>query len=205
MSLQIGPATAATVRGHDTEGMTPVRLDIIEGPGLCACGCGGAVKQGYHPDGRPDKRLPKHVKGHNVRSGPVAFWDRVPHGLPADVCWEWTGPRHAFGYGRQHHLCAHRMMYEHVHGPIPDGLFVCHTCDNPPCVNPAHLFLGTPADNMQDMARKGRSRPGRAKLTAEDVEAIRSASARGDSRQELGQRFAVTPDHIGQIVRGTRR
>jgi hypothetical protein len=118
---------------------------------------------------------------------------------------EWTGRTHPWGYGMQGPILAHRVAYEHAHGPIPDGLLVCHRCDNPPCCNPAHLFAGTPKDNMQDMARKGRSRLGsRARLTTEDVEAIRAACARGTSRRDLGQRFGVTSDHIGQIARGMR-
>ena len=76
-------------------------------------------------------------------------------------CWVWTGARDASGYG-SFHMCArgqvpaHRAAWEFNFGPIPPGLLVCHTCDNPPCVNPAHLFLGTYSDNMQDCISKGR-------------------------------------------------
>jgi len=86
-------------------------------------------------------------------------------------CWEWTGcrdgaPRNGSdprgSYGRfaldgYHMMPAHRASYELFRGPIPDGMFVCHHCDNPPCVNPAHLFLGTAQDNADDTVRKGRS------------------------------------------------
>jgi hypothetical protein len=132
-------------------------------------------------------------------------------------CWEWTGARSWSGYGRfavRSHstwrvVQAHRFAYERRYGPIPAGLEVCHTCDNPPCVNPAHLFVASHAENMADMWAKGRGRPprnlgvrnGNAALTPNDVREIRALAAAGETHRSLATAFAITHEHIGRIVR----
>lgn len=131
---------------------------------------------------------PKHLTNPSLED---RFWSMVDK-EDGDGCWVFTGNRTPFGYGifRCHGIVrvAHRVSWELEHGPIPkgEGYFgtcVCHHCDNPPCVRPSHLFLGTHMDNMQDMLRKGRynwsSGPRGdthpfAKLSSEDVRAIRS-------------------------------
>lgn len=79
---------------------------------------------------------------------------------PSDACMEWTGPKRPDGYGRlwfeNKPWDAHRLAWHFAKGPIPEGMFVCHRCDNPGCYNPAHLFLGTAKDNTRDSLTKGR-------------------------------------------------
>lgn len=95
------------------------------------------------------------------------FWSRVA--LPNENgCREWAGGRNTFGYGivaSNGRPRAHRLAWELTFGPIPEGLFVCHHCDNPPCCEPLHLFLGTQKDNVQDAVAKGRMRNGRRERT----------------------------------------
>jgi hypothetical protein len=124
-------------------------------------------------------------------------------------CWEWTGYKNEKGYGvinlRGERVMAHRMAYELAGGTIPKGLFVLHHCDNPGCVRPKHLFVGTLADNNADMDRKGRGRRGhnmpgtgnhRAKLTEDDIRAIRASPENG---QVLADRYGVAREHIWAI------
>lgn len=90
------------------------------------------------------------------------FWSKVS-GESESECWEWTGHKTKLGYGRVNFkpgftMLAHRVAYYLVHGNLPSDTLICHNCDNPGCVNPKHLFMGSHADNTADMMAKGRHR-----------------------------------------------
>ena len=139
----------------------------------------------------------------------VRFWSKVDKSKPSG-CWLWTAGRSTAGYGKfalskLDVVLAHRHSYEIHHGAIPISLHVCHKCDVRRCVNPDHLFLGTHADNMQDMQVKRRGafgeRHGMARLTEENVLEIRLRSNQGVSQAALGAVFGVSPATIGMINR----
>lgn len=153
------------------------------------------------------------------------FWSKVEKG---DGCWNWIGTLSAKGYGiftlGDHRLntSAHRWAWVEAHGPIADGLFVCHHCDNPSCVRPEHLFLGTNGDNMRDCAQKGRlavqkrpwtsrlakpcasRQPGEAnnnsKLTEAQVLEIRALAAKGVPLRCIGRLRGLGFTNIWRIV-----
>ena len=132
--------------------------------------------------------------------------------IPEGGCWIWMGSTTVRGYGqlishsRRHY--AHRASYQAFIGPIPDGMNVCHACDNVYCVNPAHLFLGTQKQNLEDMARKGRSTIGernpRSKLTEEDVSEIKKHIDQGHHIYQIAKKFGVTTGAIYLIKQGKR-
>lgn len=140
---------------------------------------------------------------------PDRFWARVTQG---GDCWEWRAERLRGGYGRLRvegrKMLAHRVAWTLANGPIPDGVFVCHRCDNPPCCNPSHLFLGTHLDNTRDRDRKGRNvnllgeQHALAKLTAEKVQEIRALTQRGWTRAAIGRRFGVTDRCVASVISG---
>lgn len=152
------------------------------------------------------------------------FWAKVDRGA-TDACWCWMAYRNPQGYGRVwwagRRRLAHRLAWEFEHGPIPAGVCALHRCDNPPCVNPAHLFLGTHADNAADRDSKGRQvaprgdrsgsrlhperRPrgeqhGSAILTEAEVREIRSWRTAGFLLRQIGAAYGVSPSTIKAIA-----
>ncbi len=131
-------------------------------------------------------------------------------------CWLWQAKVNRDGYGAfwngdHNHkgqpiqVLAHRWAYANLVGPIPDGQRVCHNCDTPSCVNPAHLFLGTQRDNVHDAIRKGRHRNGRAALTPADAASIRSAyTGRYGDLVRLAARFDTSKKAIADVVHRQR-
>lgn len=172
---------------------------VIDGCGKKAVGRGWCHKH-Y-------KRWQNH--GHPINGTleyglPGRFWQRVEK---TDGCWLWTGICSHSGYGQTKYengkfVSAHRLAYVLTFGPISDGLFVCHRCDNPKCVRPDHLFLGTHQDNMRDSAIKGRrrgERNGRAKLSENEVLALRAGKV---SVQELAKLKNISKSALYSAKRG---
>ncbi len=124
---------------------------------------------------------------------------------PFTDCWEWQGAtRNGYGVLNIDHVVtyAHRFSYELHCGPLPDGAFVLHACDNRACVNPYHLSCGTQADNMRDMYAKGRGNPqgAKRKLTAEQVRAIRREARAGTNYPAIAERYGISVPAVSMIV-----
>lgn len=120
-------------------------------------------------------------------------------------CWLWKGALTPSGYGvfqiMYDTFRAHRVAWTIANGPIPDGMCVCHTCDNPACVRPDHLWLGTVSDNNQDKAKKGRVKTGWNKLNEQSVREIRQKAVAGAKQSVLAAEYGVTATQIHWVVR----
>ena len=138
------------------------------------------------------------------------FWRNVHK---TKTCWIWIGGIRVRNYGAMRfngiQWLAHRLAWTLINGKIPKGLFVLHTCDNPPCVRPSHLFLGTQKDNVLDMETKGRGRHlgvqgirhGMAKMTEDQVREIRSKCETGIPQNTVAKEFNISKMAVSRIVR----
>ena len=148
-----------------------------------------------------------------MKPSPLNFWRRVQISS-RDDCWPWKGARSKQGYGsirgprpRHRHYVASRLAYEFTTGKDPGPLHVCHHCDNPPCCNPRHLYLGDHSLNQLDAHARGLHPPvqrhgeanGNARLTADDVRQIRRRITRGESNKEIAADYPVSHGMISNI------
>lgn len=148
----------------------------------------------WRRNGDPTEIRQRQIHGKTLSERFEAYVQRGPG------CWEWTSARNEPGYGvlriGEGNKLAHRLSWELEHGPIPSGLIVLHRCDNPGCVRPDHLLLGTHADNNADMWAKGR---GVAKLTESIANLIRESEG---TNTEVGRRFGISRVWVAKIRSG---
>lgn len=199
-------------------GMRMNRDEFTDGP-HCTCAiCGLTFRRGYELTRKRAAR-PQYCsvtcqsaskERYALEKQAARVWSSVQVG-DADACWEWKSHRDKRGYGKtnfnRRYSLAHRAVFQIVNGPIPNDISVCHSCDNPPCCNPAHLWLGTHQDNMRDAGRKGRAggvrvfgeRHSDAKITDADALAIFHSVEPGPI---LAARYGITKEAVNMIRRG---
>lgn len=142
-----------------------------------------------------------------MRHHKIWFWKRVDK---TGECWLWTGALNQYGYGYYRYggsvWGSHRFAYYLAYGKNPEGYVVRHTCDNPACVRPEHLQLGTHADNVRDRVKRGRSARGsangRSKLKEKDIPVIRARLKEGDGMSVIAREYKVDPASIRHIRDG---
>ncbi len=152
------------------------------------------------------------IKSKRGGSNPIPiekrFWSKV-NKLTEQECWNWLASRDKDGYGQSYYnskfIASHRLSWILHYGDIPSKLFVCHTCDNPSCVNPKHLFLGTNSDNMLDMVAKKRnpyrkgSKHGMSKLNEHQVKFIKQLLSNGRTVYSIAKEYKVSQGTIRNI------
>lgn len=225
-----GHAAVAAGAAFDGEGQ---RIRSSKGPiaGRCKCSCGWlsdvqpdvfARLRAYraHQDQsyiNEDRHIPPETKRRRSKSIFVKcgskprevvagrFWPFVdrPSDDP-DTCWTWNGGRTEKGYGSFDRTGAHRVSYWLMTGEEPGEMDVLHRCDNPPCVRPSHLFLGTHQDNMADMKAKGRNHREIA-VTDEQVAEMRRRYLAGENSRTLAQEYGISRAQTARILAGTSR
>lgn len=154
------------------------------------------------------------TNNHEVKSLAHRLWAKSEP--VASGCIVFTGYKDKLGYGYigrgrrgEGNVRAHRASWEVTYGPIPEGMFVCHRCDNPSCIRPEHLFLGTSAENVRDMLDKGRGARGamlpHTKLTPAQVQDIREKYKSGVLQRELASEYGVSQGHISGLVNNRKK
>lgn len=142
------------------------------------------------------------VVGEITESDEDRFWAKVNQ---TRSCWEWTAAKSAFGHGRfrlnGHLLSPHRIAWVLLCGKIPPGMLILHKCDNPSCVRPKHLYLGTHSDNLRDALKRGRkANPSVKKLTDDQVRHARQEVANGRSHRSVAKSLSVSHSTIDRVI-----
>lgn len=187
--------------------------------GICECGCGQQTWRATKTDpvrGWVKGKFVRFARGHRLKpTAEERFWAKVAK-RGEDECWPWLACKSYSGENMGHgrflfngrSQCAHRVVWQLTKGAIPVGLFVCHRCDVPECVNPKHLFLDTNAGNTADMVRKGRnravfgSRNGFATLTEQQALEVKRCLAEKVPTKEISARFGIAVNTIYAIKHG---